>query len=175
LKRMKERGIRHVFYMQVDNPLVSVCDPVFLGYHLLAGSEISTQVVTKESPLEPLGNVVSIDGKLRILEYSDLSRVAEKQPEIAQRRQPDGTSIFWAGNLGVHVMEVAFLQRVAEQDQGSGVRSQESGAGSQESGVRSQRPGATVSDSCSLSPASCLSFHIAKKKVPFLDARTGQL
>ena len=124
LRQMHDRGIRHAFYMQVDNPLVSVCDVEFLGYHLLAGSELSTLVVTKESPLEPLGNVVSIDGQVRILEYSDLSHVAQQRPEIAERRQPDGTSVFWAGNLGIHFIEVAFLERVARQE--SGVRGQES-------------------------------------------------
>src|SRR5262245_36186652 len=36
LEQMKGRGVRHVFYFQVDNPLVKVADPVFLGHHLAA-------------------------------------------------------------------------------------------------------------------------------------------
>src|SRR5262245_5558718 len=154
LRQMRDRGIRHVFYMQVDNPLVSVCDAEFLGYHLLAASELSTLVVTKESPLESLGNVVSIDGQMSILEYSDLSRVAQQHPEIAERRRPDGMSVFWAGNLGIHFVEVAFLERVAQ-------------------GLEFRVQG---SEKASPSPGSSdlVPFHIAKKKVPYVDVATGQ-
>ena len=34
----RARGLKQLFYFQVDNPLVEVCDPVFIGYHLLCGS-----------------------------------------------------------------------------------------------------------------------------------------
>ena len=44
------RGIRQLFYFQVDNPLVDVCGPEFIGYHLLSGSEISTQVDRQARP-----------------------------------------------------------------------------------------------------------------------------
>jgi UDP-N-acetylglucosamine/UDP-N-acetylgalactosamine diphosphorylase len=87
-----------------------MCDPRFLGYHLLAGSEMSTQVVAKKHSREKVGNVVSLDGKLRILEYSDLNPLGD---EIVERRAPDGSPVFWAGNTACHVFEVAFLERMA--------------------------------------------------------------
>ena len=40
LDRLRQRGIRHLFYFQVDNPLVKVADPVFLGHHLAARAEV---------------------------------------------------------------------------------------------------------------------------------------
>ena len=36
LDDIERRGIRHLFYFQVDNPLVDICGPEFVGYHLLA-------------------------------------------------------------------------------------------------------------------------------------------
>ncbi len=169
LRQMRDRGIRHVFYMQVDNPLVSVCDAEFLGFHLLAGSELSTLVVAKESPLEPLGNVVSIDGQVHILEYSDLARVAGQHPQIIDRRQPDGTSLFWAGNLGIHFIEVAFLERVAESElpemTNDGMTNDE---GRADPAFRH-----SVIRHSSLRPPP-LPFHVAKKKVPHIDTKTGQ-
>ena len=36
LERLRQRGIRHLFYFQVDNPLVKIADPIFLGRHLAA-------------------------------------------------------------------------------------------------------------------------------------------
>ena len=101
------RGIKQLFYLQVDNPLVETCSPEFLGYHLLSDSELSTQVIAKRDPLEKVGNVVKVDGKLRIIEYSDLPE------EVARRRASDGALAIWAGSIAVHAMDVAFLERMA--------------------------------------------------------------
>ncbi|MEO1995225.1 MAG: UTP--glucose-1-phosphate uridylyltransferase, partial [Planctomycetaceae bacterium] len=54
---MHSRGIEHVFYHQVDNPLVRICDPEFLGFHVLNHAQASTKVVAKRNPQEPLGAV----------------------------------------------------------------------------------------------------------------------
>jgi len=110
LADMHARGVRQIFYCQIDNALVEMCDPVLLGYHLLAGSELSTAVVAKKHSREKVGNVVSVDGRLRILEYSDLNPLAD---EIVERRGADGSPVFWAGNTAVHVFDVAFLERMA--------------------------------------------------------------
>lgn len=105
LDDLRRRGIKLVFYGQVDNPLLQICDPALLGYHLLAESEMTTQVVRKRDPLERVGNVVEIDGQTQIIEYSDL-------PEDAARRQtPAGTLHLWAGNIAVHVFDADFLHR----------------------------------------------------------------
>jgi UDP-N-acetylglucosamine/UDP-N-acetylgalactosamine diphosphorylase len=124
---LRGRGIEHLFYFQVDNPLVAVCDPEFLGYHLLSGSEMSSQAVRKRAPQEPLGNLVQVDGRLHTIEYSDLPK------EVAQRRKADGSLAIWAGSIAVHAMDLAFLDRMA-------------------------------------TSAASLPFHVAHKKVPYVDA-----
>jgi len=107
LDDMRKRGLRHLFYFQVDNPLVGICCPEFIGYHLLCGSEMSTQVVAKETPFDKVGNVVEVDGRLHVIEYSDLPR------RVAERRAADGSLLFSAGSIAVHVMQIAFLERMA--------------------------------------------------------------
>lgn len=111
LADLRRRGIEYVFYLQIDNPLVVMCDPLTIGYHVLSGSELTTIVVAKRHLRDKLGNVVSIDGKLRILEYSDLNPLGD---EVLARRAADGQPVFWAGNTGFHVLDVAFLARAAE-------------------------------------------------------------
>lgn len=105
----QRRGVKHFFYGQIDNPLLQVCDELFLGSHVLAGSEMTTQVVRKRDPLERLGNVVSFDGKVRVIEYSDLP------DEFARQTNADGSLKLWAGNLAVHALDVEFLARAARQ------------------------------------------------------------
>ncbi|HVX12519.1 MAG TPA: UTP--glucose-1-phosphate uridylyltransferase [Pirellulales bacterium] len=108
LDQIRRRGLDHLFYMQVDNPLVVVCDAEFIGYHLLANSELSTLVVAKTTPRDRVGNVVSIDGQVRIVEYSDLP------DEVAELRSPDGSLKLWAGNTAMHVFDVDLLDRASQ-------------------------------------------------------------
>lgn len=110
-EKMAQRGIEHLFYAQVDNPLVRLCDPALLGHHLMAGSEMTTQVIRKRYPSERVGNVVLVDGRVQIIEYSDL-------PDSAAEATTDAGELkLWAGNIAVHIFEVAFLARSAS-DQG---------------------------------------------------------
>jgi UDP-N-acetylglucosamine/UDP-N-acetylgalactosamine diphosphorylase len=102
----KQRGIEHFFYAQVDNPLVQLCDPQLVGYHLLSRSQVTTQVVRKRFAKEKVGNVVSVDGKVQIIEYSDLPDNA------AEKTLADGSLKLWAGNIAVHVFERRFLESV---------------------------------------------------------------
>lgn len=123
---IRERGLKHLFYFQVDNPLVTMCDPAFLGHHILSGSEASTQVVAKQDPAERVGVLAEIDGKTQIIEYSDLPAAD------AARRSADGALELWAGNIAVHVFDADFLLRMTAEAGG-------------------------------------LPFHIAQKKVPYVD------
>lgn len=107
LDDLERRGVEHLFYFQVDNPLVTLCDPAFIGHHLMAGSEMTTQVIRKRYPTERVGNVVVIDGRVQIIEYSDLP------DEAAEATAADGSLRLWAGNIAVHVIDVGFLRRMA--------------------------------------------------------------
>jgi UDP-N-acetylglucosamine/UDP-N-acetylgalactosamine diphosphorylase len=107
LQDIERRGIHHLFYFQVDNPLVDICGREFVGYHLLADAEMSTQVIAKRDPLERVGNVVLVDGHLMVIEYSDLP------DDSANRRNPDGSLALWAGSIAVHVFDAALLRRLA--------------------------------------------------------------
>lgn len=97
-------GVKHFFYGQVDNPLVPWCDPVLIGLHLDSGSQATTLGVAKSDPMERVGNIVQIDGRVQIIEYSDLPE------EIARLQQPDGTLKIGVGNMAVHLFDLPFLQ-----------------------------------------------------------------
>src|SRR5437763_2286511 len=81
LEEMRSRGVRTLFYFQVDNPLVQVADPGFLGLHRQGDAEVSFKVVEKVNPEEKVGLVVTVDGQPRIIEYSNLP------VELAERRE----------------------------------------------------------------------------------------
>jgi UDP-N-acetylglucosamine/UDP-N-acetylgalactosamine diphosphorylase len=106
LAELKTAGVRHVFYFQVDNPLVNVCDPAFVGRHIETQAEVSSKVVFKDDPAEKVGVLAEIDGRCGIIEYSDMP------PEMTEERTADGTLAFRAGNPAIHCFSVEFLERV---------------------------------------------------------------
>ena len=106
LDEMRDAGIRTIFYFQVDNPLVQIADPAFLGLHRSADAEVSFKVVEKVHPDERVGVVVEVGGQPQVIEYSDLPR------DLAERREPEGTLELWAGSIAIHVFERAFIERI---------------------------------------------------------------
>jgi UDP-N-acetylglucosamine/UDP-N-acetylgalactosamine diphosphorylase len=108
LDRLKRSGIRQIFYFQVDNPLVIVGDPGFLGHHLAADAEVSFKIVPKESPTDKLGNLVLVDGRCTMIEYSDLP------DDLARQTDRQGRLRIWAGSPAIHIFAVDFLIRVTE-------------------------------------------------------------
>jgi len=106
LQDMERRGVRHIFYFQVDNPLAPVLDPVFLGHHLLGRAEMSSKVVAKTDPHERVGIVVQQGGRTGVIEYSDLD------PALASQRDEQGRLRFRAGNIAIHAFALDFVRRL---------------------------------------------------------------
>lgn len=106
LTDMRKRGIEHLSYFQVDNPLVHVIDPLFLGLHDLTGSEMSSKTIAKAGPLEKVGNFVEADGVIQVIEYSDLPE------ELAKQTNPDGSLRFNEGSIAIHALRVSFVERL---------------------------------------------------------------
>lgn len=63
LADMQERGIRYIFYFQVDNVLIKMADPVFLGYHIKEHAEMSAKVAPKRNPGEKVGVLCRAGGE----------------------------------------------------------------------------------------------------------------
>lgn len=108
LDDMKKRGIDLIFYFQVDNVLLNMCDPVFLGFHLQEKSEMSAKICVKSGPDEKVGVLGLIDGKLGVIEYSDLSS------EQKNAKNPDGSLKFQAGNIAIHILNIDFVEQQNE-------------------------------------------------------------
>jgi UDP-N-acetylglucosamine/UDP-N-acetylgalactosamine diphosphorylase len=108
LDDMAKRGVEQISYFQVDNPLVSVVNPLFIGLHAMERSEMSSRALIKTGPDEKLGNFCMVDGKLTIIEYSDMPA------ELAEKRDDDGRLTFRAGSPAIHVIAREFVERLTK-------------------------------------------------------------
>jgi UDP-N-acetylglucosamine/UDP-N-acetylgalactosamine diphosphorylase len=106
LADMADRGIEHISYFQVDNPLAPPVDPVFIGYHAHAGSAMTSKIAMKRDPKEKLGVFCRAAGRLHVIEYSDLPDA------LAQTRNADGSLRFDAGNLAIHMLSRRFVEQL---------------------------------------------------------------
>jgi UDP-N-acetylglucosamine/UDP-N-acetylgalactosamine diphosphorylase len=102
----QRRGIRHLSYFQVDNPLVRPADPLFLGLHALESARMSSKVVAKRDAGEKVGVIGRANGALGCIEYSDLPS------DLREARGADGALLFGAGNIAVHVLDVDFVDEL---------------------------------------------------------------
>lgn len=118
LDDMLKRGIEHLSYTQIDNPLVRVIDPAFIGLHAFApdsSGEMSSKMCPKAEPDEKVGVICKVGGKTAVVEYSDMPL------ELSRAKSPDGRLKFEAGNIAVHVIGVKFLQKLAEGGKDGGI------------------------------------------------------
>lgn len=70
LAEMRAAGVECVDVVSVDNALVRVCDPTFLGFCLGKGVELGARTVSKAGPEERVGVLVRSGGGLAVKEYS---------------------------------------------------------------------------------------------------------
>lgn len=103
---MNKQGIECISYFQVDNPLVSTVDPLFLGLHSLEQAEMSAIMLPKTNAYEKLGNFCISNGKLEIIEYSDMPS------DLAEATDDNGKLKFIAGSPAIHVISLRFVERL---------------------------------------------------------------
>ncbi|ESK92720.1 udp-n-acetylglucosamine diphosphorylase [Moniliophthora roreri MCA 2997] len=132
LSDLAKRKILYVHAYCVDNCLVRVADPVFLGYSIQKQADCAAKVVPKTQPTESVGVVACRGDKFSVVEYSEISK------EQAEKRDPKtGELCFRAGNIANHFYTTTYLNRVEKfEDE--------------------------------------LAFHIARKKIPYIDIGTGE-
>ena len=107
LDDMKRRGVRSVFFFQVDNPLVEVADPAFVGYHVMQKSEYSLKLCAKRDPFEKVGVPMQFGKSFRMVEYTEMT------DEQCKRLTSKGDLYFKYGSPAIHVFDRAFLAREA--------------------------------------------------------------
>ncbi|MHC4073081.1 MAG: UTP--glucose-1-phosphate uridylyltransferase [Planctomycetota bacterium] len=93
-------------YFQVDNALINIFDPLFIGLHVLDNAEMSSKAVIKTNPKEKVGNFCLIDGKVNVIEYSDLP------DELAEKRNSDQSLVFQSGSIAIHIINRDFVERL---------------------------------------------------------------
>jgi len=108
LADLETKDVRFLHVYCVDNVLVKVADPVFIGYCIDKKAESGNKVVEKVCPKEAVGVVCKLEGKIQVVEYSEISK------ETSELRTSDGKLTYKAGNICNHFFTRDFLKRICD-------------------------------------------------------------
>jgi UDP-N-acetylglucosamine/UDP-N-acetylgalactosamine diphosphorylase len=109
---MRARGIEHVYAYCVDNALVQVGDPAFVGCCVERRCDAGAKVITKAYPTEPVGvfatrvNAETGKKEYHVVEYSEI-------PEslATAKDKKTGALKFNAANIALHYYSFDFLAK----------------------------------------------------------------
>ncbi|CAO2657814.1 Nn.00g070740.m01.CDS01 [Neocucurbitaria sp. VM-36] len=107
---MGKRGIQHIHAYCVDNCLVKVADPTFIGFSASKNVDIATKVVRKRNAKESVGLILQKNGKPDVVEYSEIST------EDAEAKDSKDHELlkFRAANIVNHYYSFGFLESIPE-------------------------------------------------------------
>jgi len=105
---MGKRRIKHIHAYCVDNCLVKVADPVFIGFAASKDVDIATKVVRKRNAKESVGLILQKNGKPDVVEYSEIDAATA---EAKDAHKPDLLK-FRAANIVNHYYSYRFLESI---------------------------------------------------------------
>ena len=105
-----KKGIKHIHMYCVDNVLVRVADPTFIGFSIDKKFQLSTKVVRKRDASESVGLIVLDDDLQRpaVIEYSEIDS------KLSEQTDDNGLLSFRAANIVNHYYSVELLQNSIE-------------------------------------------------------------
>ncbi|KAI9361262.1 nucleotide-diphospho-sugar transferase [Zopfochytrium polystomum] len=108
LDDLEKRGIPYVHTYCVDNCLVKVADPTFLGYCITQNADCGAKSVPKQHAHEPVGVLCLRNNKFGVVEYSEIPAA------LAEATVPEDpkTLLYNAANIANHFYTTQFLRKI---------------------------------------------------------------
>lgn len=110
LADMEKRGVKWVFIGSIDNVLLKMVDPTLVGLAEQRGVDIATKSVLKNDPKERVGVICKKDGKVGVIEYSELPDM------LATAVDEDGELIYGESHIMCNMFSINILKKLAEVD-----------------------------------------------------------
>lgn len=108
LESMMSRGVKWVFIAGVDNCLLKMVDPLFIGLCEEKGCTLGSKTLVKKSPGEKVGVFCKVDGKPCVVEYTEISE------EMANQRDEKGELVFGQSHVLFNMFNIELLKKLKD-------------------------------------------------------------
>jgi UDP-N-acetylglucosamine/UDP-N-acetylgalactosamine diphosphorylase len=102
-------GVEYVNVILVDNPLADPFDAELLSFTAKSGHEIALKAVLRKNEEEKVGVIGKSQGKLKVIEYSELSS------EEGKARNEKGELRWALANLSLFCFRMDFIERIVQE------------------------------------------------------------
>ena len=112
LKHMADHSIQYIHIYGIDNVLVKLCDPTFIGWFVSQQNtvDIGNKVVMKSNPHEKVGVMCRQNHQTKVLEYSEIPN------ELCESRDPQTNELLYgAANIAQHIFTLDILNKLSQQ------------------------------------------------------------
>ena len=109
LAKMKEQNIKWIFIGGVDNVLLKMADPLFLGMTIKKGLQIASKSVVKANPHERVGVFCKKNGHPKIIEYSELPE------KMAEEVDNNGELKYGESNIMCHLYTIDAVEKASKE------------------------------------------------------------
>ncbi|GAM25016.1 hypothetical protein SAMD00019534_081910 [Acytostelium subglobosum LB1] len=109
IEDMRAKGVQYVSQYCVDNVLIKMVDPLFIGFMHDSGSDCAAKVVAKIDPEEPVGVMALENNKPCVLEYSEIDK------ESKYLREANGRLTFNYAHICINAFSFEFLDRLSKE------------------------------------------------------------
>ena len=107
LDDMKKRGIEWIFIGSVDNVLLKNVDSLLLGLTASNNTKIGTRTVLKVNPEERVGVFCKKNGKIKVIEYTELPK------DIAKIKDENGELVFGESHIMCNLFNIEALEKAS--------------------------------------------------------------
>ena len=101
---MKKRGIEWIFIAGVDNPLVKMVDPIFIGVAEENKHLGGSKTIVKSNPKEKVGAFCKKDGRPYVIEYTELP------DELAAAKDENGEYLYGEGHMLFNMFNIKVIE-----------------------------------------------------------------
>lgn len=108
LADMEKRGVKWLFIGSIDNVLLKMVDPSLIGLAEDKNVRIATKSVLKNNPKERVGVICRRDGKVGVIEYSEIPE------ELAEAVDDDGELVYGESHIMCNLFNISILKELAK-------------------------------------------------------------
>lgn len=104
----EKRGLKYIHIHNVDNILVKIANPLFMGYCEVNNLDVGSKICSKEDPNETVGIFCYKNEQPSIIEYYELS------DEIRNIRKDNGSLVYNQANIAIYCLSIEFIRKTKD-------------------------------------------------------------